>query len=614
MKRPQPDIGDTLRASFISDMSTINRIKRFWGADTVNGVEVFKHKQYYYPDNYKSPEFEDLFRFLGAYENVTAFDPRGVESAWLYFNKNNNTTLVDYPEFITSNLNQLWWDDSDGVMPSGLTLTTNIVIEAKQTSASDTSIRTSELLSPSSSKAQLMLDIAANYEALWDTCLISQQGVGVINKGSITDSVTAHVTPDEDDLSPNDPWLEVISRYALRTNGIPCTIKDVSIGIGTEGPRLYSTYIVTIEIPYNAFSVGEVFVSDIFDDLDTTYASVLGTRLSYTNGYWTKKAIQSMDASGLEDGTVVTRPYRLWETEAAESDALYDALWYNYAGNWYLRAAPFSDPRSYGLTHRQLTQYVLQLVDTGYQKKKAPWWKELLAIVVFVVAVVLAPVSGGGSIAALSSAGGVALAQAVVFASLVLSLATAVLSAVGADEWALAFSQASKTLAPLAQVASIYLAITGLGDLVGKLSEGTLGTIVEGEITSFVDEIVKGATDVMSGNFKDVSLEFMAKAVDILTLPERNKLATLQSKNKDLKAEYDKLVEEGSREHDVLRGFSKVYAKPATADWSMYASLYDTPYERGGGNLSIGNIQKTTKQALRKADYNDPMFENTLVM
>ena len=63
-------------------------------------------------------------------------------------------------------------------------------------------------------------------------------------------------------------------------------------------------------------------------------------------------------------------------------------------------------------------------------------------------------------------------------------------------------------------------------------------------------------------------------------------------------------------ESDVMRSWMNIYAKPATADWSIYASTYDLPYEPGGGTMAIGNIQKTTKQALRKADYDEPMFDS----
>jgi hypothetical protein len=627
MKRPQPDIGDILKASFINNVKTVKKLKRLWGTTTVNGVEVLKHRQFYYPDSQKSAEFEKLFKFLGAYDGVTSSDPKGVDSAWLYLNKNNNIVLpgdystfeesdsnqlwLDHTYFVTSNLNALWWDPADGAMPADLTLTTNIVIEAKQTSRLDPSIRTTDLLDTSSTKAQLIQAVEDNYEALWDTCLISQQGVGVINKGSIVDPVTSYATPDEDDLSPNDPWLDVLSRNALRTNGIPCTVKDVNIGVGIEGPRYYSTYIVTIEIPYTLFSSSTLFVKNIASDLMGTYTSKIRTRLSYANGYWTKTSIKAMDSADLQDPTVVTRPYRLWEDEAVEVSASYDSLWYNHGGIWYLRAGPLTDPRSYGFTFKQLNDYVLQLVDSDYKKKKVKWWKKLVAVIIFVIAVIYAFPTGGKSLA---------LAKAIVFAAFVLNVVTAVLSATGSDDWAMAFASVSKAIEPLVQVAQIFLIVSGISNIADRAAsaEGNIGTAIKDEIMdqieNAIDDIMSNTTSLISGDLANVSMNYLNGLAKMLTLPTKLKIASINERNRDLKAEYDKLVEEEYREDNVLRGFARVYAKPATADWSIYASTYDLPYERGGGSLSIGNIQRTTKQALRKGTYNDPMFENILVV
>ena len=69
-----------------------------------------------------------------------------------------------------------------------------------------------------------------------------------------------------------------------------------------------------------------------------------------------------------------------------------------------------------------------------------------------------------------------------------------------------------------------------------------------------------------------------------------------------------------SRNSDLLRALTRMYSKPATADWSMYAGLYDAPYEHGGGTLALGNIQKTTRQALRRGVYDDSAFDNILVV
>lgn len=611
MKRSQPDISDTLRSSFISNVSTVRKLRRLWGTTTVNGVEVFTQRQYYYPDNSRSAEFEKLYKFLGAYDDVVANDPKGIESAWMHFNKSSVADLSgDYNEFVAANLNQMWWDVADGVMPTGLTLTTDIVIEAEITSKANRSIRSTSLLNTSWTKAELIAAVETGYEALWDTCVITQQGVGVINKGSTTDPITTITTVDEDDLSPNDPWLDVISRYALRDVGIPCTVKNVVPGLGNQEGYTYNTYVVTIEIPYNFFNNNAVFVESITQDLSTTFVPSLRTRMSYPNKYLTKKSIRSMDASDLEDGTVITRPYRLWENESSETSALYDALWYNYNGTWYLRSLPYDNPRAYGLTFKQLSSYTIQMIDSGYQKKKVPWWKKLIVIIIFVLAVIFAP---GGT------KGTLALVKAIAFASFVLDVITLSLSLVGADEWASAFAEVSKTIEPLTKFASIISLLSGLESIVAdfseKLSEESLEDIIlnsiENAADSFIDEIIEGATDVMSGNLaSNAALSFTSKLANLLTMPSKLKLATLNARNRDLKSEYEGMTEEMGREYDSLRGFMDVYAKPATADWSIYASTYDLPYERGGGPLALGNIQRTTKQALRKADYSDPIFDS----
>ena len=91
MKKPQPDIGDTLRNQFIGNLKTVRGLLRLWGTQTVDGVEVFTPRQYYHKVEDRSADFEKLFKFLGAYESVTEANNDGLRSAWMYFNKNNGT-------------------------------------------------------------------------------------------------------------------------------------------------------------------------------------------------------------------------------------------------------------------------------------------------------------------------------------------------------------------------------------------------------------------------------------------------------------------------------------------------------------------------------------------
>ena len=629
MKRPQPDIGNVLRNEFIGNVSTIRKLKRLWGTTYVGGVEVLNARQYHWPESSRSENFEKLYKTIGIHKDVTEADYEGLRSAWIYFNKNKAADLlVDFEDFVSDNLNILWWDPADGERPEGLTLTTSIVINAKAIKASDQATVDS-LINVDMTVEQAKQAILDNYEQFWDLCSISQEGVGVINKGSITDPVNKTVTPDEDDLTPDDPWLSTIARYALRDNGIACTIKDVSIGTISARDRpfmtsYYTTYVVEIEIPYNAFTPGELFVQSIANDLSFDY-----DRKSKSNGNTTKQLVQGLDSSELEDDdTLVTRPYISWESQSIEADSIYSSLWIKEGKTYYLKAEPFHDPRSYGLNYKKLANYILPLLDTGYKKKKVPFWKKALAVVIFIIAVILAPVTGGWSLSLVN------FALAVLFASLVLTLLTLTLAVTGQHEWASAFMEAQKFLEPLVMVATIIVIVTGLGAAYDAAKEAAVATakeagkaaidvtvtdiiteLITNLVESLVDNIIKGATDVFAGNLAtSAALQFTGKLLKLLTLPFNLKLESLNNRNKDLAGEYDELTKESSQEYDALQGFMNVYAKPATADWSMYAATFDQPYERGGGPLAMGNIQRTTKQALRKADYTDPAFAGILII
>jgi len=650
MKRPQPDIGDLLRQSFIQDIGLTKKIRRLWGTTTVNGVEVFEHRKYYYPKSNIATN-ETLFRHLGIYNDLNNQNPSGITSAWIYLNKNKASAIPapeeeivtdeygnvlndeselegTYYDFIATNLRRMWWDPNDGPRPEGLTLTTSIVIDGLIDSSRSKAVNTTNLLNVSMSFEEMADVIVDNYETLWNTCVISQEGVGVINKGSIVNDVTKVELPDEDDLSPDDPWLATIARYALTSNGVPCTVKNVTIGSAKSAyGDYYNTYVVTLEIPYVSISTSSPIVHRIATDLVSTETPPkLTSKLSYPNSYHTKQSIKEMDASDLnDDPDLVTRSYRLWEEEASDIDSRTNGLWLQSGNKYYLVADVIDNPAAYGLKRKEVYKYILETIDSGYKKKKVSWWKKALAIVIFVVAFVFAPVTGGASTAAAKTA------YALLFASLVLTILTVVFAALGQEEWASAFASVNKAIEPLVIVASIYLMFTAVTAKIEAAKQAAAqnlqkaaadvtvqelaSEILSGAADSFIDDILTGATDLFSGKINTGSLSFLEKTISLVNMTEQNKLRKISERNQALQREYEELLEETSRETNLLIGFSRIYNKPATADWSIYAEEFDMPYERGGGTLHIGNIQRTTKQALRKGIYtNDPVFDNILVV
>ena len=614
MKRPQPDIGDILRDSYIASMGDCRKFKRLWGTEWVNGTEVMTRKQYYYPESKRSEEFEKLFRFLGTYEDIKDSKPEGIRHAWFYVNKNKNSeSTAANSDFVVDNLNRMWWDPNDGEMPEDLTLTTAIVIDADVNTA-----KVSEAIDINAPKQVQMQAVIDNYELLWDTCIIRQEGVGVIHKGTVHDDALDIDVPDEDDLAPEDPWLSTVARYALLDDGIPCTIKNVEIGTSKKARSLVNTLVVTLEIPYKKFHVNTGMVERITKDLSSPLPRAMidmaerakqrrNNSFIVDNGYSTFHTVSSMAFNEEEDDldpTLLTRDYLLWEDQGLLSQK-YAKLWIKDGKKWYLKADVFDSPRDYGFSYSELRSYIFSSLDTGYKKKKGKWWQKVVAVIVFIVVAVITYFTYGATSAWMKAA---AALVAAAFALSVLSLA---FSAMGMESMALAFASVNKTVEPLVQIATIILIIVPIVGALQNAANQGVQAVVSSAAKAVIDNALKGIADIVAGNLTtSAALNMLTTMVKLYTIPQQAQLEKLAERNKDLKMEYEKFIEENSRESDTMQGFMRIYHKPATADWSWYASLYDLPYERGGGILSMGNIQKTTKQATRKADYGMPVFEN----
>lgn len=628
MKRVQPDINKQQVDTFIAKTGANRKLKRLWGTTTVNGTEVLHDKRHYHgsakvpgePDDTLASN-ETLFKFLKVWEDVKDYEGKGIKRAWFTLNKSNGPEYLNVEaSFVAENLNRMWWDDNDGVRPENLTLTTSIVISENFDNVS--TLSGFDWSASEEDKIQYIID---NYETLWTNKKITQEGIGIINKGSVLDPELKVEVPDEDDLSPDDPWMAILSRYALRSSGVPCTIKDIEVGLGDGRNTVYNTIVVTLEIPYFAFTTNSPIVQKILDDLDSKNfpKAPLRGRFSIYNGYTSNnehvtqalaKQNNTYEAGAVDiDNTVLTRDYLQWEDSTIQA-SVYENFWLQDGKTWYFKADVIDNPKAYGITHADLNSYLFSLLDTGYKKKKVKWYKKLVAVVVFVIAVILTFVPGAQGFSAILYN----VAYAIMVGALVISLSTMALSALGATEWAMAFAWVSKIIAPLVTVAAIYMAVYGF---VEKGAEEALKQYIGNELDEFVFDAILGefgdlgrlVADAMAGKIDPKTLDSINRVASVYTNLQLSKLKEISERNKDLKAEYDKLTEDTEMSNDVMMNYMRIYPKPATADWSMYAGKFDLPYEATSGPLSTGNVQKTTRQAIRKTTYNEAMFEGMLL-
>lgn len=645
MKRPQPNINEFLRNEYIGNLKTCNGIRKRWGTEVINGTEVFKRRQYYYPEADREDNFESLFKFIGAYYGVIDGQYEGVEDAWLYLNKNNGTEIPGlHVDFVSENLNKLWWNPDDGEMPDDLTITSSVIIDSYALANKDPE-RFNEIVNIDMEKDVAIQSIIDNYEELWDMVTITHEGIGKVYKGVTHDSEHNVDIPNVDDLTPDDPWLSALMRNALRDfANVNFTVKALSIGTAThtyfasvnEGRfnNISTTFVLDVEIPYREFTPTSNVVEYIANDLTRTY-SAKGKEKD--NRYLTKKAIVSMDSTDLEENSeIVTRSYTLWESVAEESDSRFNSLWLLHNNIYYLKAGPFTSPREYGFTFKELSPYLSKLIDGDYRKKKVAWYKKAIAYALIIAAIVITAISLGKGLKGAELL--VAIAKAILYVSLANTLVAAVLASVGSAEWASALMEVNKTIEPLVMAAQIIIAVTGLmdmyntaktaleapiknaaGDVIAEGAEATISEVLTEMVVStaddFVGNIVQGAKDVFSGAFDTkASAVFTSTLANTTTKLQNMKLESINDRLKDIQSEYEDLMKDATQESDLFRAYLNIQPKPATADWSMYAAVFDHPYERGGGNLAIGNIQRTTKQAMRKASYDDPAFAGILII
>lgn len=273
MKKPQPDLEKITTAAFLQAVGNNRKLRKLWGTTTVGGVEVLNSRRYHYKDDKRPSNFKKLFKYLGMYDELEEFNGKGVDSAWIELNRSlgsleQSDSVIDHRSFVRQNLNSMWWNNDDGVRPENLTLTTRITVKENIFGVKTISTVFNQ------SKSEIADYVLNNYEHLWDKAIISQDGVGIINKGTVINTDLNIEVPDEDDLSPNDPWLATIARYALKNGSIPCTIKDVEKGLDKQGNYVNGFISLILEIPYYEFSTADSVVQNIANDLEVSTVAV----------------------------------------------------------------------------------------------------------------------------------------------------------------------------------------------------------------------------------------------------------------------------------------------------------------------------------------------------
>jgi hypothetical protein len=653
MKRITPDVGVARQILYRHKQSYLRRFIRNWGTQVVDGHEVLRGKNYYYPTSLQSDTFEKLCKLLGIWEDFRNPNGEGLDNAWLELDPSKavegGRTVEADTEVLVDNFNKMLWDATenapeDYVSEFQITLGPNYRTFSNSFSSLSKLQRavSSSSLMPSfandvHNQPALIQEIKDRYQELWDSYAILGSEV-VYSTG--TNSARKVFTRQ---TATNDSFASLFARYILFSEDLDYEVKSVSTttasfpftyyGYNSYEDDNYSStesiiesttydlpaYIVTIKLKTSKVAVSTDIIDRIMQDAQTPTKA---TRI-LNNNLATRKAIY-----GLPYEIVTGEDYEGYGTTTVFPDygllfeRVFDDRWVEKVegsySRYYLKVSYLND-RTYSIEDR--ISYLNSVISSDYKKKSVPWWKKLGAALLIIGAAILCQ-SCAAAVAAATTAWAMVYAVAlyITYVGLVVSLLMAASAVLGMNDMTQAFAQLSKAIEPLVQVASIIIILTSikkiaadgakalakeaLGDVAGELIVEVAMSIVD---NNFVDALIAGMeaqfTNLFQSAVTNLSLEFVAKTVMYATdLYTKNQMANLAEEIKDLQNEYTALAEETSKQSDPLLDFIRIYSKPLTQMNSHPAEIYDFPYEPYSTRNHTGNSCRTHFKALRLAD------------
>lgn len=593
MKNVTPNIVDMVTNRYISGIGRLRKFKRKWGTQVVNGVEVFQHRHYFYPN--MDDHTKELAKFLGIYSNLSK-KQEGIRSAWLFLNpENDSTTAVAVDRnTLVRNLNKAI--DYYKKLTVG-----TITLGPKQLSKGFIPpVFTASI----ADKEAFKQEFVSRYTEFWDNGYF--------------------ITANEE-----DSYMEVLLYYILKSNEIPYIITDVTETLGEyvelvhgrAWRRSIKQYKVFINIPEKVYPLdgdGNPIVTPVFTTSSDIVDMIVNDLVNKKDKPATKlvmTAIRSASASDIPNYNPDPNNLPVNLNYEAMPITLSD-LWYKFDGKTYLKTSILSIS---GMKIEDRIKYLYNLIDSDYKKKKIKWYEYAIAVVaIVVISYFTAGTASAAAAAAFTSTMMVTVttvAIAITLAAMYISLAIASAYLLGMTGVAAAMGTFLKQVAPLVKVAQIisYVVIVVRIVQVGiemaakkaaeeaakKGAQAAAVTIADISLKDIAIEISKLAVQEITGipATGDLNMNHVAKMLNISFGLYQD--YQLKQDMRALKKLQNQLAEEQaaieqSNTSDLAKDMMRVYPNPLSMDHSHYADLYDKPYEWWSTEYHTGNIQQTT--------------------
>lgn len=570
MKNLYPNITDILTAKFISEIAQIRKLKRYWGTEMHNGVEVFTKEKTFYPSMNESTE--KLAKYIGAYKDLTA-DQKGIDRAWLKLdiNKAADTVVSISSTTLEDNLNK--------ALAMKESSTVKVTIGARPSNSIEGYELQPNYIPDDETDPTVLVD-------LFESTFIKHWLDGF------------SITTDSE-----DPYLSALVMCALRKDPSIVEVKKVlrtvefvryPEAIDGKIDEIYTTksYSASVDIliedinsnPAIAGMLQHVFTEDLITSkVITSEIRNAAAELGYTganyahNDHW----IHEFGLTGpKQTGTI---------------------------GKYYLKADFFETT---SLKRKDAIKYFMSVIGSGYKKKKKKWYETLLVVVVIGISFFVAGPAGAAaafSITTPALAAAVYFSTVLVMASLYISLAAYAFSKLGMLNVTTALGQFLRTINPLTKVAGVILTFAAVYTAIQQaLKKAATEAVKQGAAKSALDSVIKlakVAIEKVTGvtTLSNMQLSHMTKMVQFtFNIYKDWEMRNLEKELKNYRNELAELqeAEEQFRTSDIAKDLMAIYPNPLSIDESVYAERYDRPYEWWSTTYHTGGMQANSVNAL----------------
>ncbi|MCI4436868.1 MAG: hypothetical protein JHC33_08695 [Ignisphaera sp.] len=436
----------------------------------------------------------------------------------------------------------------------------------------------------------------------------------------------------EDKLKPfdKDPFEELLARHAIflltsdkvritdigskilnyeapakkNENGFVIPIYEFIGGgsalLGDNGNLRYSlpAYTITMIIrnPGNLVTtsgIGKQISDDCKIDYLTEYKDNAGDGYNYKlygfliegrlNGFYSKRSLSNYYwTPDLSKQNVLSNIYDNWQEDSNPDWWVYDSNGYKHLKVDVLKTGKYIKKR------KERVALIQSLIDSDYSKENGG----VLSIIIVIAAVVLSVLSSGVLAPALEGMAMMyAVAAAIGIFSVILSIASFGLDAMGMYGDANWINKFNKTIQPLVIVASLLLAFKAIADVLAN-SLISASTMTIDQLTSNLVDWVKDK--VINISFDDF-VKVINKGFDVYS---SNQLKSLEGSVNEKQERAQKMME--SKEQSKYSFLAKDMANAMFSPLAMLGSDYqfDRPYEPIFGEFNLGCSCRTTVLAL----------------